>query len=172
MKIESQNSSDNIKELKVELTALEMSPVFDKAYKELGQELDIPGFRKGKAPKEEIKKHIDKAKLFEKVARLAINEKYFSIIKEKDLEPAGPPEVEVLKIAEGNPFIFKLKIPLLPEVELCNYKKIKVQPEKIEIKDKEVNNTLDRLQQSRSTEKKVSRKAKKGDKVKMDLELS
>jgi len=171
MNIESKDLEKNKKELKVELTALEVAPIFEKAYKELSQELDIPGFRKGKAPKEEVKKNINQSQIFEKVARLAINENYFSIIKKQDLEPAGPPEVEVLKIAEGNPFVFKLRIPLLPSVSLCDYEDINVKPEKIDIKDKEVENTINRLQQSRSTEKKVDRKAKEGDKVKLDLKL-
>ncbi len=172
MKIESKDLKNNTKELKVKLTALEMSPIFEKAYEKLGEEVDIDGFRKGQAPKEEIKKHVDKSKLFERVARLAINEHYLSIIKKEDLEPAGPPQVEVLKIAEGNPFEFKLRIPLLPEAKLCDYKDIKVKPEKIEIEDKEIESTLNRLRQSRSTEEKVDRKAKEGDKVKLDLELS
>ncbi len=170
--IESKDLEKNNKELKIELTALEMSPIFEKAYNELGQEIEIDGFRKGKAPKDEIKKQINKSQLFERAARLAINDNYLDIIKKEGLKPAGPPQVEILKIAEGNPFEFKLRLPLLPEVKLCDYKDIKVKPEKVEVSDKELDNTIDRLRQSKSNEKKVDRKAKDGDKIKLDLELS
>lgn len=171
MEIQTKKLPKNLLETVIELSVLEMAPFHDSALKELGQNIEMPGFRKGKAPIDMVRKELDEMKILEKAGEIAINQKYPEIIKQKNLNPAGPPQVTIQKLARNNPFVFKLTIPLVPKIELGNYKKIKVKSKKIDIKDSEIEKSLKDLQKSRGQEVLAARPAKLKDKVELDLDL-
>jgi len=121
-------------ELKIEVPAEEFKGFMEKAVLHLGQEIEIEGFRKGHAPKEMIEKQIGQDKILQEASQECIRENYVKAVKEQKLEPLGQPEIEILKIAPGNPFEFKAKIAVLPEIKLADYKKIASQVKKREVK--------------------------------------
>jgi len=121
-------------ELKIEIPAEEFKSFMEKAILNLGQDIEVEGFRKGKAPKEVIEKKTGQEKILQTAAQECIRENYIKAIKEQNLEPLGQPEIEILKLAPGNSFEFKAKISILPEIKLPDYKKIASQVKKREVK--------------------------------------
>lgn len=171
MEINTKKLPKNVAEITVELSVLEMAPFNEKALEELSKDVEIPGFRKGKAPKEMARPHINEAKLLEKTAEITINKKYPEIIQQENLDPAGPPQVAVQKLAPHNPFVFKITLPLVPKVALGDYKKIKVKKKDIHIDQKNIDNTLKELQWARRKETISLHGAKTGDRIEVDLNL-
>ena len=105
-------------ELIVELSALEFDKFLKRAEEELSFEKEIPGFRPGRAPIEVIRKEIGETKIYERGAKLAIEETYWQSVLEKNLKPIELPKIEILKIARGNPFIYKATFSVLPEIKI------------------------------------------------------
>jgi len=111
-------------EILVRIPAEEFNNFIEKATLDLGKELEIKGFRKGKAPKEMAEREIGPGRILEEAANQAIKENYLKAISENKIEAIFKPEIEILKLALGNPFEFKAKISVLPEVKLPDYKQI------------------------------------------------
>ena len=121
-------------EIKIEVSAEDFKDSIDKAVLEMGKDLEIQGFRKGKAPKDIIEKHIGQDKILQHASQDCIQENYVKAVKEQNLEPLDQPEIEILKMALGNPFEFKATFQVLPEIKLPDYRKIASQIKKNEIK--------------------------------------
>ena len=97
---------------------------FARALKKLGGDLEIPGFRKGKAPENILLANLGEMKILEEMAALAFGEHYPKILEENKIEAIGRPEISITKLARKNPLGFKIKTAVLPEVKLPDYKKI------------------------------------------------
>lgn len=95
-----------------------------KALEKANERMEIPGFRKGKAPADIVRKNINEAFLLEEMAELAISDAYPKILEENKIDAIGRPEITITKIARGNDLEFKIKTAGLPEVTLPDYKKI------------------------------------------------
>ncbi|MCH7759552.1 trigger factor, partial [Patescibacteria group bacterium] len=178
MKINSKKLPKNIMEITVELSTLEMAPFSDQALEELGKEITVSGFRRGMAPKHLVRQQVDEIKILEKTAEIAVNKKYPEIIAKaletngpEKIELAGPANIEMQKIAPNNPFIFKLIVPLLPEIELGDYKKIKIKRKKNKIENSDIDKALKELQWTRRKETLANRSSQLGDRVELDLNL-
>lgn len=171
MEINIKKLPKNLIEITVDLSVKEMQPFYDEAVEHLSEGMQIPGFRAGKAPSHIVKEQIGPEKILEHAAEHAINAKYPEIIKKENLNPAGPPQVQVQKLAPDNPFIVKLIVALIPEIKLGNYKKIEVKKNKVEVKDEKINQAIEQLRSMRGQEKLVNRGCKKGDKVLINLNL-
>lgn len=112
----------------VEITGTIESSVFmsyeDKALAHLGQKMELPGFRPGKAPAEIIKQNINDMMLLEEMAERAIGASYAEIIEQEKIDAIGRPEISITKIARGSDLEFKIKTAVLPEIKLPDYKAI------------------------------------------------
>lgn len=152
MKTTIQNLPNSQVELKIEMPFNELRSFIDKATIDLGKDLEVEGFRKGKAPKETIEKNIGQDKILQAAAQACIQENYLKAIKEQKLEPLGQPVVEILKLALDNPFEFKAKITVLPEITLPDYKKIvsKIKRREVEVTKEEI----ERLKQEKERSEK------------------
>ncbi len=139
-------------EVKFELTVEEFAKHFDKAIFNLKGHVKMDGFRKGHAPSNIVEEKIGKENLLMEAGDLAVKDAYPKFIEENKLEPIGESEVEVIKIAKGSPFEFKLKISVLPEITLPNYQEIagKIKVGEVLVDEKELQETLDYLQKSRA----------------------
>jgi len=171
MKITSQKLPKNLIELTVELSPEELAPFLDQTIEQLNQETEIPGFRPGKIPIEVLKREVGEIRIYEKAAEMAIGEKYPEIIDKEKIESAGPPKIEIQKLAPANPLIFKLTIPLLPKVKLGQYQKIKVEKKPVSVPEETIQKTLDDLRKARAKEMVVERKIQIGDRIELDLEM-
>jgi len=159
-------------ELEFELTAEEFLEHFDHALSHMKSHVKVDGFREGKAPAKMVEEKIKPEALLMEAGDHAVKHVYFDYIKENKLEPIGNPEVKILKIAKGSPFIFTAIISILPDVELPDYKKIAttVKGQEISVADQEVEDSLNYLQKSRAKFSQVDRPAKKNDFVEIEYQ--
>ncbi len=172
MKTDIKKISETKIELKIKIPAEEFNSFIEKAAKKLGQDLEIKGFRKGKTPKKIVEKEVGQDKILAEAANLAVQEKYSSIVSEKNIEPIGSPKVEILKMAPSNSFEFKIEVETLPEIDLPEYKKIisGIKMKKVSVSEKEMEDALKWLQNSRANFTPLKRAAKKGDFVEIEYE--
>lgn len=139
-------------EIIFEVPSEEFGRFLDKAVFSLGQNLEIGGFRKGKAPKEIIEKEIGSRKVLEEAAESCVRENYLKVISENKIEPLGQPEIKITKMAPGNPLEFSCKFSVFPEINLPDYKKIAS-----EVKKKEVALTDEDIKKLKSEKERIEK---------------
>jgi len=172
MKVEKKDLEKSQIELLVELSLEEFKPYIEKGTKKISEEAKIDGFRAGKVPYEILKKKVGEMVILEESARIAINAKLEELIKKYvDGDPVGSPKVDITKIAPENPLEFKIVLALLPEVKIEKYKDLKIKTKSVEVKDEEINKTLEELREMRVQETLSDEKAKEGFKLIVDMEM-
>ena len=139
-------------ELEIEVPAEEFDCFIEKACLSLGKDLNIKGFRKGRAPKEFVEKEIGREKILIEAANLTVEENYKKAVLENKIEAIFNPKIEIKKLAQGTPFVFSAKTAVLPQVVLPDYKKIasKIKKKEVIVEDKEIDSALKWLQKSRA----------------------
>ncbi len=120
------------------ITAEKMTKMRAKALAKFRESLELDGFRKGNAPEALVAQKVGEMRLSEEAAEIALSEEYPNILEEHSLDAIGRPEIVITKLAPGNPFEFKIKTALAPEVKLADYKKIAGEENKKEVKTPEV----------------------------------
>jgi trigger factor len=160
------------KEISVQIPDGEMQKYVEKATDEIARSMEVDGFRKGKEPKEIAKQKDGMERIYEEAASIAIEESYLDILKENpSIIPLGQPKAEVIKLAPGNDFEYKMTISVMPKVELGDYKKISVKKEAQKIDDKRIEDEINALQKRRSVFITKEEAAEKGDRVEIDFEV-
>ncbi len=175
MKQEIKNLENSKKELIISLDFEEFKKFVDEATEELIKEVELPGFRKGKVPKELAIKNIKEFDIYEKAAKLAATKNYLDYISSSNLEPLTSPDIEVLKLAPNNEFSFKATFYVIPEIDLDNYqekiKHLKNQKKEVNVEEQEIEESLNWLLKSRTNYEKSNSEIKIGDKVKLDFDI-
>lgn len=160
------------KEITVQIPAVEMEKYVEKALDRIQSSVELDGFRKGKAPKNIVKQKVGDMKIFEEASHIAIEESYLEIITaNKEIFPLGQPKAEIIKMAPGNDFEYKMIIAVMPKVELGDYKKIVGKLEVKGIEDKKIEDELANLQKRKSVFITKEEAATKGDRVEIDFEV-
>jgi len=161
-------------EIKVELDPKEWGEFVDEAVKDLAREAKIEGFRPGHVPREILEQRLGMGKILEKAAESTVKKTYVELITEKKIQAIGRPEIQVLKVAANNPFEFKVKVAVMPQVKLGDWRMIakeaqKEKQKKFSVEEKEKTDALSWLQKSRTKFVTVTRAAKTGDRVEVDF---
>jgi len=159
-------------EIEVELPAEDLEKFIVEAKKHLAEHLDVPGFRKGNVPPQMVEEKIGKENILAEAADLAVNDAYIKIVNENKFEPISHPDAQIVKLAEGNPFIFKLTVSVLPEIELGDYQKIASQVKKAEytVSEEEINNSLEYIKKSKAKFTVLDKPAETKDFVEIEYE--
>lgn len=173
MKVEKKILEKSQVELTVELTVEEFQPHVEKAAALISESVAIEGFRPGKAPLEMVKKKVGEMSILERAAHLAIDKSFSGLLEEnlKDEQIVGQPQVEITKLAPGNPLEFKMILAILPAVTLGEYKGLKIEAVKVKIDPKEVDRVIDYLRETRVKEAAVDRGIATGDKVVANISM-
>lgn len=160
-------------ELEITLSAQEMEIFWQAAKKKLAESVQLKGFRPGKVPAGVLETPEAKDELYNEAANAAIKKVYPDILAQEEIEPLGKIEVEVLKIAPANEFIFRLKTVVLPKPELPKYKDIALTIQKgkkaLTVKEEEIEEATTWLRKSRAKINPVERPAQKGDFVEVEI---
>jgi len=159
-------------ELKIEVLPKDIEKFIQETIESVVQEEEFPGFRKGKVPPEIVKKRYSEMDLLNKSLNKIISVTYYEVLIKEKILAVGQPKIEILKIAPNNPLVYKATLALLPRVKLAEYSNIKVKKRKIEISNEERDKLLKEIQKMRAKETLVNRKAKMGDKVLVDINMS
>jgi trigger factor len=152
--------------LTIEMEPADMETGMQDAYHHLVEKANIPGFRKGKAPRAVVERTLGKSRMLEEAIDHMIPEAYQKALKEQEIEPYAQPEVE---ITQAEPLIFKAVVPLEPTVTLGDYQGIRLSPEPVDIKDENVNSVLEELRHQNATWEPVDRAVEYNDMAVIDI---
>ncbi len=169
MKVTSEKIENCQVSLNIEAEISELEKSLDEAYHRLVGKVAIPGFRKGKAPRAILEQHIGKGALLEEALKRLVPQLYEQAIESQEIEPVAEPQIEV---TQSEPLVFKAIVPVKPTVELGDYHSIKLEPEPVEIGDKEVESIIDRLREQKAVLVPVDRAVQPGDVVTINIEAS
>ena len=166
MKIIQEEVVDRQTVLNFEVEDSDLAPYLDKGYRKLVLRLQIPGFRKGKAPRNIVEQFVGRRGLINEVLDYMLPELTNRAIKEEDVEAGGMPRIELV---DFEPLKVKATVPLPPEIELGPYREIRITPEAAEVSDKDVQQRLAELQARLASWEPVERKSEMGDMVTMKI---
>ncbi|MCQ9208543.1 MAG: hypothetical protein NG712_04110 [Omnitrophica bacterium] len=159
MKSKIKNISGCSRTLNIEVSSTELIEKFEQVYKDIGRSANLPGFRRGKAPRDLLELHYsEKAK--EEVIRRAIPQYYLKAVNEERLTPVAPPEIENVQFKD-HAFYFSARVDVRPEVKLKSYKGLRLKKRKVKVEAEQVEQALERLRQSKAKDaKNVDRQEK------------
>ncbi len=154
--------------LNIEVEAERVAKAADRAYQSLVNRMNVPGFRRGKAPRYLIERMIGgpEALKQEGIERL-IPEIYREAVQQAGVEPIDQPEVDVVST---DPLVVKATVSVQPQVELGDYKSIRVPKLPVEVPYERINDTIERLREQQTNWEPVERGARPGDRVTLDVE--
>ncbi len=152
--------------LTIEIEPEEMEDALKGAYKRMVNQLEIPGFRKGKAPRALLERHVGKESMDAEALDRLLPALYDRAVAEQEIEAIAQPEMEM---TQTDPPIFKATIPVRPVVELGDYRSIRITAETNEITSENIDEGLDNLLKMHSTLEPVERDAQMGDMVTIDV---
>ena len=122
MSVQTETLEEKKAKLTIEIPAEELKKALDRVYKRQKNRINVPGFRKGKAPRKIIEKMYGKEIFYEDAANQLISDEYPKAYEECELDIVSRPDIEVTQVEEGKPFIFTAVVALRPDVKLADYK--------------------------------------------------
>ena len=165
MKYEIKETTPTKKKVEIEVSTDDFNNYYNQALKEISADAEIPGFRKGKVPENMVEDRVTKDGVLSEAAEIAIRESWIEFLKESKEEAISQPQVEVIKIAKDNPLVFTAEFEILPQIELPKLDSVKVEKKEVDVSDKEVEDAIKWIQQSRAKYSEKMTEAEDGDLV-------
>ncbi len=150
MSLQVEKLEKNMAKLTVEVAAEEVEAALQNAYLKNRKQISVPGFRKGKVPRQMIEKMYGPEIFYDDAVNELIRKAYPEAAKESELEIVSRPEVDVVQIEKGKSFIFTAEVAVKPEVTLGQYKGIEVEKADTAATDEEVAAELDKEREANS----------------------
>ena len=171
MSVSVEKLEKSMAKLTIEVAAADFDKAIDKVFNKQKSKIQIPGFRKGKAPRHMIERMYGKEIFFEDAANELINQEYPKAVDECGEDVVSNPDIDVTQIEAGKPFIFTATVALKPEVKLGKYKGVSVEKADTEVTEDEINAEIDqeRSRNARTIEV-TDRKVQNDDIVTLDFE--
>ena len=171
MSVQVENLEKNMAKLTIEVAAEDLEKALNAAYQRQKKNISIPGFRKGKVPRAMVEKMYGPAVFYEDAVNSLIPQEYAKAADESGLDIVSQPEIDVVQIEKGKPFIFTAEVAVKPEVTLGEYKGLEVPKADLEVTDEEIEAELKKEQEKNARTIHVEdRAAQEGDKVTIDFE--
>ncbi|OGM98327.1 MAG: trigger factor [Candidatus Yanofskybacteria bacterium RIFCSPLOWO2_01_FULL_41_34] len=160
----------NQTELTVELDRNDLKEYVEKTEVEIGKDFQLDGFRKGKVPKDLIKKSLDAKQVLESALDLAMKDSLAKVIEKEKLDVLN---VSKLEIKENTPvkLVYKVILTLFPEINIRDFSKVKVAKRDVQVEQKDIDDTLATIKASRSILRDKEGVVEKGDRVEVDFEV-
>jgi trigger factor len=158
--------------LTVEVPFEELKPSLDAAYKTVAQQINVPGFRRGKVPPAVIDRQVGRAAVLDQAINEVIPQKYVEALQANDLQPLAQPEIEVTKFEDNETLEFTAEVDVKPEITLPSYDGLEASVDDIELSDADVEEQVEALRERFATLIDVERPAADGDFVVMDLKAT
>jgi trigger factor len=159
--------------LTVEVEVAKVEESLDAAFKKVVKQVNVPGFRKGKMPRQMFEKRFGVESLYQDALDIMLPDAYANAVEEAGINPVDNPEIDIDQMEKGQNLIFKATVTVKPEVTLGDYKGIEVEKLDTEVTDEDVENEL-KTQQERLAELVIREEgaAENGDTVVLDFEGS
>ncbi|KXG78031.1 Trigger factor [Fervidicola ferrireducens] len=170
MKVNVEKIENNVATLKIEVEAGEFEKAIEQSYRKNVKRFNIPGFRRGKAPRSLIERYYGPEVFYEDAAEIVLSEAYKKVVEENSLEPVDHPHFDIDKIGKDIGIVATAKVTVKPEVKLGQYKGLEVEKMVYNVTEEDVEKELKDLQEKNARLVSVERPAQKGDVVVVDLE--
>ena len=157
--------------LTVEVPFEELKPSLDAAYKKIGSQIQVPGFRRGKVPAAIVDQRIGRAAVLDEAINAALPTFYSQALQENEIQPLSQPEIgpDDVRFADGDALTFVAELDVRPEIELPAYEGLEVSVADTEVSDAEVEEQVQALRERFGSLTDVERAAAEGDFVTIDL---
>ena len=169
MKTNVEKLSDTRVKLNVSVPFDELGKEIDQAYSVIAQQVTIPGFRRGKAPRQLIDARFGRGPILEQVVNDMLPTRYEQALQENDLNPIGQPEIDITKIEDNDVVEFTAELDVRPEITVPDFSAISVTVPAIKVDDAAVEEELDSLRSRFGELKDTKRKLKKDDFAIIDI---
>lgn len=160
---------NRIAQIKVEVDTDTLEKAKRSAARDLSRRVNIPGFRKGKAPYNIITRYLGEGAILEEAIDKLGPEAYREALNDSDLEPYAPGQLENIESGEGESLVMIFTVPLAPTVELGEYRTVRHEYEAPELTDEQVEDVLKMLQSNKASTTVKEDAAVMGDQVKLDI---
>ena len=171
MSLQVEKLEGNMAKLTIEVPAEEFEKAIEKAFQKNKSKLSVPGFRKGKVPRQMVEKMYGKEVFYEDAANILIPSAYSKAVDECEEEIVSQPSIDVVQVEAGKPFIFTAEVALKPEVTLGKYKGVSVKKADLTVTDEEVDAEINKQRENNARTINVEDRAvKDGDMTVLDFE--
>ena len=170
--VKSEKNEHSMHYLEIAIDKATFDAAVDKVYRKQVKNINVPGFRKGKAPKSVIEKMYGTGVFYEDAINDLIPENYEAAVKEAGITVVGQPEIDIVSLDE-NGLVLSAKVPVKPEMQIKDYKGIEAVKATAEATDEQVNRELEMIRERNSREIEITEEAAQmGDIVKIDFDGS
>jgi len=167
MKVSTEPIENSQVALNIEMEPVEVDRYLEKAYNRLVRRVSVPGFRKGKAPRTVLERHIGKDALFREALEDLIPTTYKEALESQEIDAIAQPQFELI---QTEPLIFKAVVPLKPAVKLGDYTQIRIESKPVEISKEDIEATIEQLRHQQAILSPVDRPVQFDDIVTIDIE--
>ena len=152
--------------LTVELEPEDENPFLERSYRRTVSRINIPGFRRGKAPRHIVESMVGRATLLQEALDFMVPETLDKVLTDEEVSAFGEPSIEVTDL---EPVSFTATVPLEPTIDLGDYLSIRVDHEPVEIGEEQVDDVISRIQEEQAVWEPVERAAEYGDRLNLDV---
>lgn len=171
MSLQVEKLEHNMAKLTIEVAPEELEKAIQKVYQKTKNRISVPGFRKGKVPRQIVEKMYGKEVFYEDAANELVPDAYEKALEECEENIVSSPKIAVTQLEAGKPFIFTAEVALKPEVKLGKYKGVKVDKQVVTVTEEEINAEVDKERESNARTVEVEGRAiENGDIVTIDFE--
>jgi len=167
------SSVDQLNDTRVKVTVevpfSELGPELDKAYQALAQQINIPGFRRGKAPRQLIDARVGRGPVLEQVVNDMLPTRYGQAIEELDIKALGQPNIDITKLEDGDVIEFVAEVDVRPEFDLPDFSDISVEVPALGSTEERIDHELEHLRERFGSLKTVDREADDEDFITLNL---
>jgi trigger factor len=166
-----ENTAKHTVKLTIEVPVDEFAKDLDRAYRSIANQVKIPGFRKGKVPKQIIDAQIGRDVVREEFLSSSVPVYFRDAVREEDLAPISDPEIELEQVEDGKPLIFTAVVEVRPRLELtaADYEGVKVARPDTSVSDDDIDDWIERIRERFAELEPVERPAQEGDFVTIDV---
>jgi trigger factor len=158
--------------LTVEVPFSELKPNLDAAYRKIAEQVNVPGFRRGKVPAVIIDRQIGRGAVLDEAINEALPKLYVQALQDNELEPLAQPDVDITRLEDNDTLEFTAEVDIRPQITLPELDGIEVGVSAVEVTDQEVEEQIQTLRERFGTLVDVERAAAEGDFVVIDLKAS
>ncbi|MFC1925852.1 trigger factor [Chloroflexota bacterium] len=167
MKVSTENTENRQAILSIEAEPQEMQESLDMAYNDLKKRVSIPGFRRGKTPRSILEQYIGKEELQREALEHLVPQLCNQAMQEQEIDAIAQPEIEIVQV---DPVVFKATFPLRPQVELGEYRQIKLIPDPVEVTEEQIDSAMERIREQYAVWSPVERSLQLEDMAVIDIE--
>ena len=151
MKVTKESIENQQVALTIEVEAEKLTEAKAKACKSLANRMNIPGFRKGKAPAMMVERHAGKEVVLDEAFDVLYPDAMDQAFEQEEIIPVTRPQLDIVTLEEGKDVVFKITVTPRPEIKLGEYKGLKVEKEEVEITDEDVEHQLEHMREHQGT---------------------